>query len=69
MELVVGTKRWSTWSLRPWLALKHTGATFTETLVGLRDSKRDLELKNSKLEERASARVRYTLRAVLSVFN
>lgn len=40
-----------------------------ETLVGLRDSKRDLELKNSKLEERASARVRYTLRAVLSVFN
>lgn len=36
MELVVGTKRWSTWSLRPWLALKHTGATFTETLVGLR---------------------------------
>lgn len=36
MELVVGTKRWSTWSLRPWLALKHTGAAFTETLVGLR---------------------------------
>ena len=36
MELVIGTKRWSTWSLRPWLALKHTGASFTETLVGLR---------------------------------
>ena len=36
MELVVGTKRWSTWSLRPWLALKRTGAPFTETLVGLR---------------------------------
>jgi glutathione S-transferase len=36
MELVVGTKRWSTWSLRPWLALKQTGQPFTETLVELR---------------------------------
>lgn len=36
MEIVIGTKRWSTWSLRPWLALKHTGAPFTETLVTLR---------------------------------
>src|SRR5688500_9755656 len=37
MELVIGTKRWSTWSMRPWLALKHTGAPFTETLVQLRE--------------------------------
>lgn len=36
MELVVGTKRWSTWSLRPWLALRKAGAQFTETLVDLR---------------------------------
>jgi glutathione S-transferase len=37
MEIVVGTKRWSTWSMRPWLALKRTGAPFTETLVPLRE--------------------------------
>lgn len=37
MELVIGTKRWSTWSMRPWLALKHTGAPFVETLVPLRE--------------------------------
>jgi glutathione S-transferase len=37
MEIVVGTKTWSTWSLRPWLVLKRTGATFTETLVQLRE--------------------------------
>lgn len=37
MELVVGTKTWSTWSLRPWLVLKRTGAPFTETLVQLRE--------------------------------
>jgi len=36
MEIVVGTKRWSSWSMRPWLALKHTGEPFTETLVELR---------------------------------
>jgi glutathione S-transferase len=36
MELVIGTKAWSTWSMRPWLALKKTGAEFTETLVELR---------------------------------
>jgi len=36
MEIVVGTKKWSSWSLRPWLALKHTGEPFKETLVQLR---------------------------------
>jgi len=37
VEIVVGTKTWSTWSLRPWLALKRTGGPFTETLVQLRE--------------------------------
>lgn len=36
MELVIGTKRWSTWSMRPWLVLTRAGAPFTETLVPLR---------------------------------
>ena len=36
MEIVVGTKKWSSWSLRPWLALKHTGEPFKETVVELR---------------------------------
>jgi glutathione S-transferase len=38
MQIVVGTKKWSTWSLRPWLALKHTGEPFEETLVALRQA-------------------------------
>lgn len=38
MELVIGTKNWSTWSLRPWLVLKRTGAPFEETLVQLREA-------------------------------
>lgn len=36
MELVIGTKKWSTWSLRPWLVLKRAGLPFTETEVPLR---------------------------------
>lgn len=36
LTIVIGTKAWSSWSMRPWLALKHTGAPFTETLVTLR---------------------------------
>lgn len=34
-ELVIGNKAYSSWSLRPWLALKHTGAPFSETRVPL----------------------------------
>jgi glutathione S-transferase len=37
MEIVIGTRKWSSWSLRPWLALKRTGAPFTETLITLRE--------------------------------
>ena len=36
MELIIGTKKWSTWSLRPWLVAKRAGAPFTETLIELR---------------------------------
>jgi glutathione S-transferase len=36
MELIIGTKAWSTWSMRPWLVLTATGAAFEETLVELR---------------------------------
>jgi len=36
MEIIIGDKVWSSWSMRPWLALKHTGEAFTETLVHLR---------------------------------
>jgi glutathione S-transferase len=36
MELVIGTPKWSTWSMRPWLVLKRTGAEFAQTIVQLR---------------------------------
>jgi glutathione S-transferase len=38
MELVIGSKSWSSWSLRPWLVAKRSGLAFTETLVALRQA-------------------------------
>jgi glutathione S-transferase len=36
LVLVIGTKSWSSWSLRPWLALKQSGMAFEEVLIELR---------------------------------
>lgn len=36
LTLVIGNKNYSSWSLRPWLALKKTGAVFREELIVLR---------------------------------
>lgn len=35
MELTIGDKNLSSWSLRPWLVLKRTGAPFAERLIRL----------------------------------
>jgi glutathione S-transferase len=40
MELVIGNKAWSSWSMRPWLVLKRAGADFTERHVELRQGER-----------------------------
>jgi glutathione S-transferase len=37
MRIVIGTQKWSSWSMRPWLVLKRTGQPFTETVVTLRE--------------------------------
>jgi len=36
--LIVGTKDWSSWSLRPWLALRAIGVSFEEIVVPLRQN-------------------------------
>ena len=38
MELVIGTRKWSTWSLRAWLVARRSGADFTETVIRLREA-------------------------------
>ncbi len=36
LTLVIGNKNYSSWSLRPWLALRQAGAPFAEEFIGLR---------------------------------
>jgi glutathione S-transferase len=36
LTLVIGSKRWSSWSLRPWIALKEAHIPFKEILIPLR---------------------------------
>ncbi|MBV8684359.1 MAG: glutathione S-transferase family protein [Caulobacteraceae bacterium] len=45
MELLIGDKVWSSWSMRPWLALRHAGAQFTETLIPLRMADTDARIR------------------------
>ena len=36
MKLVIANKNHSSWSLRPWIALKQAGVPFEERLIRLR---------------------------------
>ena len=42
--LIVGTKEWSSWSLRPYLALRHVGVPFDEVVVRLRATETSPEI-------------------------
>ncbi|MBX2805263.1 MAG: glutathione S-transferase family protein [Hyphomicrobiales bacterium] len=43
-ELIIGNKNLSSWSLRPWLVLKHFGISFSEVLVDLKAAGRRFEI-------------------------
>ncbi len=48
ITIVLGNKRYSSWSLRPWLALKHTGVDFDEVVIPLYvDGAKEQILKHS----------------------
>ncbi len=43
--LVIGTKSWSSWSLRPFLALHATGAPFEEIVLRLRHAETSVQIR------------------------
>lgn len=45
LTLLIGTKNWSSWSLRPWLAARQSGLSFTEELVQLRHDNQEKSVK------------------------
>ncbi|TCG05383.1 glutathione S-transferase [Paraburkholderia steynii] len=53
MKLVIGDKNYSSWSMRPWLVLKHFGIAFDEVMVLLNEA----ESKASILEHSPSGKV------------
>ena len=38
LTLIIGTKKWSSWSLRPWIALREAKLSFKEIIIHLRQS-------------------------------
>ena len=36
LTLIIGTKKWSSWSLRPWMAMKESKLPFKEIIIHLR---------------------------------
>lgn len=44
MTLVLGTKRFSSWSLRPWLAARMAGIEFDEVVIALRQPETKAEI-------------------------
>ncbi len=52
LQLIIGNKNYSSWSLRPWLAMKVAGIAFEETLISL-------DAPDFKTQVRARVRCRF----------
>ena len=44
LKLIIGDRNYSSWSLRPWLALKQSGLPFEEVFIRLREGKTKAEI-------------------------
>ncbi len=55
--LTIGSKRWSSWSLRPWIALKQAAIPFEECLIPLRQP----DTKTRILKESPSGKVPFLM--------
>lgn len=65
MTLVIGTKQFSSWSLRPWLAAKMAGVEFDEVLITLRQP----ETKAEILKHSPSGKVPCLLNGPLAIWD
>ncbi len=44
LTLIIGNKKYSSWSLRPWLLLRHKGLLFSEIRVALSQADTKVQL-------------------------
>ncbi|MEK6350897.1 MAG: glutathione S-transferase family protein [Burkholderia sp.] len=45
MQLIIGDKNYSSWSMRPWVLMRHFGIAFDETLIELRTPDTDRRIR------------------------
>jgi glutathione S-transferase len=64
LHLVIGTKAYSSWSLRPWIAMKAQGVTFRETVINLQQPDTTAEIKKYS----AAAKVPVLLHGAITVW-
>lgn len=57
MELYIGNKNYSTWSMRPWLVLEYFGIEFEEKLIPLDDFKPEHAFKQKMLQVSPTGKV------------
>lgn len=57
MELYIGNKNYSSWSMRPWLVLEHFGIEFDEKLVPFDDFKLEHPFKQKMLQVSPTGKV------------
>lgn len=64
LHLVIGNKAYSSWSLRPWIALKANGIAFRETVVGLQQPDTTAQIKKYS----AAAKVPVLIHGAITVW-
>ncbi len=57
LELFIGDKNYSTWSMRPWLVLQHFGIAFKEHLIPFDHFESDSQFKQSILKVNPTGKV------------
>jgi len=65
ITIYLGNKNYSSWSLRPWLALKQTGAPFSEEVIPLSEA----TTRSTILRYSPSGRVPALIRDGLTVWD
>ena len=65
LKLVIGSKNFSSWSLRGWLALEHTGAAYEEIFISFGDSDWREQIKRHS----PSGKVPYLIDGALGIWD
>lgn len=69
IELYIGNKNFSTWSMRPWLVLEHFGIPYVENLIPMDDFSLDKPFKQTMLKVNPTGKVPAIVHQNLTVWD